>query len=369
MKEKEKELLIESLKTIAPGTDLRTGIEYMLQARTGALIVVGDSEQVLKLVDGGFYIGCSFTPAKFYELAKMDGAIILSQDATRILYANTHLYPNPLIKTSETGTRHRTAERVAKQTKSLVISISQKRDVVTIYLDEEKYLLEEPRIVLSKANQALQTLGKYKEGLDNLMVNLTVRELEDMVTLFDVVSVLQRSSIVQKTEKEVRRYIYELGSDGRLLNMQVEELMVNVADESLKVIEDYINTEDDVKSADIKNRINKLAEDALLDLDNIAKILGYKVEGNLKEFSVQPRGIRVISEIKRLPEQLMKNLVGKFGNLKNIINSNIEEISEIQGMGKVRASLLFDRLKKFSEYYLYHEPYNQRGAVVQRLRF
>ena len=370
MKEKEEELLLESLKRIAPGTDLRTGIEYMLQARTGALIVVGDSEQVLKLVDGGFYIGCSFTAAKFYELAKMDGAIILSEDATRILYANTHLYPNPLIKTSETGTRHRTAERVAKQTKSLVISISQKRDVVTIYLDEVKYLLEEPRIVLSKANQALQTLSKYKEGLDNLMVNLTVRELEDMVTLFDVVSVLQRSGIVQKTEKEVRRYIYELGSDGRLLNMQVEELMVNVADESLKVIEDYIIIEDEaVKPADIKNRINKLAEDALPDLDSIAKILGYKTEGNLREFSVQPRGIRVISEIKRLPDLLLKNLIGKFGNLKNIINAGIEEISEIQGMGKVRASLLFDRLKKFSEYYLYHEPYNQRGTAAQKLRF
>jgi diadenylate cyclase len=369
MKEKEEELLLESLKTIAPGTDLRTGIEYMLQAKTGALIVVGDSEQVLKLVDGGFYIGCSFTPAKFYELAKMDGAIILSQDAGRILYANTHLYPNPMIKTSETGTRHRTAERVAKQTKSLVISISQKRDVVTIYLDDTKYLLEEPRIVLSKANQALQTLSKYKEGLDNLMINLTVRELEDMVTLFDVVSVLQRSVIVQKTEKEVRKYISELGSDGRLLNMQVEELMSNVADESLKVIEDYINIEGSIKPADIKVKINSIGENALLDLDSIAKILGYKAEGNLREFSVQSRGIRVISEIKRCPEQLLKNLVSKFGSLKNIINASVEEIAEIQGMGKARASLLFDRLKKFSEYYLYREPYNQRGGIAQRLRF
>jgi diadenylate cyclase len=369
MKEKEEELLLASLKTIAPGTDLRTGIEYILQAKTGGLIVVGDSEQVLKLVDGGFYIGCSFTPAKFYELAKMDGAIILSQDAGRILYANTHLYPNPMIKTSETGTRHRTAERVAKQTKSLVISISQKRDVVTIYLDDTKYLLEEPRIVLSKANQALQTLSKYKEGLDNLMVNLTVRELEDMVTLFDVVSVLQRSGIVQKTEREVRKYISELGSDGRLLNMQVEELMVNVADESLKVIEDYLNIDGSIKPVDIKTRISSIGENALLDLDSITKMLGYKVEGNLREFSVQSRGIRVISEIKRFPEQLLKNLVSKFGSLKNIINASVEELSEIQGMGKVRASLLFDRLKKFSEYYLYREPYNQRGGMAQRLRF
>jgi diadenylate cyclase len=369
MKEKEEELLLNSLKRIAPGTDLRTGIEYILQAKTGALIVVGDSEQVLKLVDGGFYIGCNFTSAKFYELAKMDGAIILSNDASRILYANTHLYPNPLIKTNETGTRHRTAERVAKQTNTLVISISQKRDVVTIYVNEIKYILEEPRIVLAKANQALQTLSKYKEGFDYLMVNLTIRELEDLVTLYDVVSVLQRSSIVQKTEREVRRYIYELGTDGRLLNMQVEELMINVADESLKVIEDYINVDGEIKAVDIKNKINNLGEDALLDLENTAKIMGYKIEGNLKEFSVQPKGFRIISEIKRLPDQLLKNLIEKFGNFKNIMNASIEELSEIQGMGKVRASLLYDRLKKFSEYYLYNEPYGYRGGVTRKPRF
>ncbi len=369
MKEQEEELLLNSLKRIAPGTDIRTGIEYILQAKTGALIVVGDTEQVLKLVDGGFYIGCSFTAAKFYELAKMDGAIILSEDANRILYANTHLYPNPLIKTSETGTRHRTAERVAKQTKTLVISISQKRDVVTFYIGNIKYILEEPRIVLSKATQAFQTLSKYKDGLDQLMLNLTIRELEDIVTLHDVASVLQRSSIVQKTEKEVRRYTYELGTDGRLLKMQIEELMVNVLDESLRVIEDYINFNGNVKINDIKNKINNLGEDSLLDLDNISKILGYKTEGNLREFQVQPKGIRIVTGIRRMSELVIKNLVGKFGNLKNIMNASVDELSEVQGMGKISASLLFDRLKKFSEYYLYNEPYGFRGGVSQNLRF
>jgi len=126
-------LLLDCLRKIAPGTELGLGMEYILQGKTGGLIVIGDSEEVLKLVNGGFYIGCSFSPTKFYELAKMDGAIILSSNGRRILYANTHLFPNPEIKTSETGTRHRTAERVAKQTDTLVISISQKRDVITSY--------------------------------------------------------------------------------------------------------------------------------------------------------------------------------------------------------------------------------------------
>jgi diadenylate cyclase len=357
MKEKKEELLISSLKRIAPGTELRTGIEYILQAKTGALIVVGDSDQVLKLVDGGFYIGCNFTAAKFYELAKMDGAIILSHDASRILYANAHLYPNPLIKTLETGTRHRTAERVAKQTKTLVISISMKRDVVTIYIDSVKYILDEPRAVLSKANQALQTLSKYKDGLDQLIVNLTIRELEDIVTLHDVASVLQRSSIVQKTEKEVRRYIYELGTDGRLLRMQIEELMANVFEQSIRVVQDYISFNGNVKETDIIDKIGSLGEDSLLDLENIAKILGYKVEGNLREFTVRPKGVRIVSEIRRISDQLLKSLIKKFGNLKNILDASVEDLAEVQGMGKVKANILYDRLKKFSEYYLYNEPH------------
>ena len=368
MNENEEVLLLSCLKRVSPGTALRTGIEYILQGKTGGLIVVGDSEEVLKLVNGGFYIGCSFSPAKFYELAKMDGAIILSSDAKRILYANTHLFPNPEIITSETGTRHRTAERVAKQTKTLVISISQKRDVITIYNNNIKYMLEEPRVVLSKANQALQTLEKFKYGLDQLTFNLTVKELEDLVTLFDVTSVLQRSSIVQKTEKEVKKYIYELGVDGRLLKMQVEELMTNVVDDSIKIINDYICPGCNLKSFEIRNKIKELSADMLLDLNNIAEVLGYKVEVDLKEFSVQPRGFRIISEVRRLPQTVITNLVDKFGTLKNILDANVDDLSGIPGMGRIRAKSLYDRLKKFSEYYLYGELYNSKGGIVQKVK-
>jgi len=368
MNEKEEELLLNCLKRVAPGTDLRTGIEYILQGKTGGLIVVGDSEEVLKLVNGGFYIGCSFSPAKFYELAKMDGAIILSSDAKRILYANTHLFPNPEIQTSETGTRHRTAERVAKQTNTLVISISQKRDVVTIYISNIKYMLEEPRVILSKANQALQTLEKFKDSLDHLTFNLTVRELEDLVTLFDVISVLQRSIIVQKTEKEVKKYIYELGTDGRLLGMQVEELMANVVDDSIKIIRDYVHPSVDDKLSEVKEKIKSMAANALLDLNNIARILGYEVEGSLKEFSVRPRGFRIISEVRRLPNSVIENLIDKFGNLKNILDASIDDLAEVAGIGKIRAKSLYDRLKKFSEYYLYSELYNTKGGIVQKVK-
>jgi len=360
-------LLLECLRKIAPGTELGLGMEYILQGKTGGLIVIGDSEEVLKLVNGGFYIGCGFSPTKFYELAKMDGAMILSSDGRRILYANTHLFPNPEIKTTETGTRHRTAERVAKQTDTLVISISQKRDVVTIYKGNIRYMLEEPRVVLAKANQALQTLEKYKEGLDDLTFNLTVRELEDLVTLFDVCSVLQRSSIVQKTEKEVKKYIYELGVDGRLLSMQIEELMANVASDSINIVTDYNHPDNKSDLSQIMEKINALSADDLLDLNRIAHILGYKTVGNLKESTLQPRGVRILSDVRRLPQSIIINLIDKFGNLKSILDASIDELSEVAGMGKIRANSLYDRLKKYSEYYLYNEPYN-RGGISPKIK-
>jgi len=367
-KKNEEQLLVDCLKKIAPGSDLRLGIEYILQGKTGGLIVVGDSEEVLKLVNGGFYIGCSFTPAKFYELAKMDGAIILSSDGKRILYANTHLFPDPNIKTFETGTRHRTAERVAKQTNTLVISISMKRDVVTIYKGDIKYMLEETRVILSKANQALQTLEKYKEGLDELTFNLTVKELEGIVTLFDVATILQRSSIIQRTEKEVKKYIYELGVEGRLINMQVEELMANVVENSLNIISDYVKQNVDCGPSDIKDKINLLSEKELLELGKIAKFLGYEVEGSLREFDMHSRGLRIITEVRRLPQQVVIGLVEKFGDLRNILNASVEELSEVSGMGKNRARSLYDKLKKFSEYYLYNELYTARGGVIPTIK-
>jgi diadenylate cyclase len=357
----QEELLLDCLKKIAPGTDIRLGIEYILQGKTGGLIVLGDSEEVLKLVNGGFYIGCSFSPSKFYELAKMDGAIVLSSNGRRILYANTHLFPNPDIKTTETGTRHRTAERVAKQTNTLVISISQKRDVITIYKGGIKYMLEEPRVILSKANQALQTLEKYKEGLDDLSFNLTIRELEDLVTLFDVCIILQKSSIVQKTEKEVKKYIYELGADGRLLSMQTEELMANILGDFMNIINDYRHSGNKLEADGIREKLCNLSADELLELSRIANILGYKPEGNLKETNPHPRGYRILSDVRRLPNSVIVNLINKFGNLKGILDASVDELSEVTGMGKVRARLIYDRLKKYSEYYLYNEPYNRGG--------
>jgi len=227
------------LKLVAPGTPLREGLDNIFRAKTGALIVIGYSKEMMEIVDGGFSINCEFTPAHLYELAKMDGAIILSQDMKRILFANTQLVPDSSIPTAETGTRHRTAERVARQTGHLVIAISQRRNVITLYQGNFRYILRDISVILSKANQAIQTLEKYKAVLDQALTNLSALEFEEMVTLQDVAMVIHRIEMVLRIKAEIDQYINELGTEGRLISMQLEELVANVEKEAYLLLKDY----------------------------------------------------------------------------------------------------------------------------------
>ena len=215
--------ITEALKLIAPGTPIRNGLENILKAKTGALIAIGDTKEVLDLVDGGFWLNVDYTSSRLYELAKMDGAIILSSDLKKILYANTQLIPSSEIPTTETGTRHRTAERTAKQTGALVISISQRRGMITIFRGSERYVLKESDAVVSKANQALQTVEKYKKVFDSKLNILNEYEFNDIVTLENVLIAIQRAEMVIKVVDEVNRAINELGEEGRLLEMQLNE--------------------------------------------------------------------------------------------------------------------------------------------------
>ena len=232
--------LINVLKLIAPGTEIREGLDNILKAKTGALIVIGENKEVMDIVDGGFDIDVDYTSARLYELAKMDGAIILSSDLKKILFANAQLIPSQNIATSETGTRHRTAERVAKQTGNIVISISQRRGIITIYQNENRYVLEDTSRVASKATQALQTVEKYKKVLDNRINILNEYEFNDIVTIQIVIDTIQRAEKLMQVVDEVKRAIYELGTDGRLIEMQLEELTDGVIEEENLIIKDYI---------------------------------------------------------------------------------------------------------------------------------
>ena len=234
-------MITEILKLIAPGTPIRDGLENILKAKTGALIVISDTKEVLDLVDGGFRLDIDYTSSRLYELAKMDGAIVLSADLKRILYANTQLIPDSSIITTETGTRHRTAERTAKQTGALVISISQRRSIITIFKGNERYVLEDTSKVISKANQALQTVEKYKKVFDSKLSLLNEYEFNDIVTLENVIISIQRAEMVRKMVEEVERAIFELGDEGRLLEIQLKELVGDLENEELLIVKDYMS--------------------------------------------------------------------------------------------------------------------------------
>lgn len=347
--------LSEILKKISPGSILREGLENVLRAKTGGLIVVGDSEEVLGIVDGGFNLNTELTPARLYELAKMDGAMVLSDNADRILCANAQLIPDPNIPSGETGTRHRTAERVAKQTGKLVIAISQRRDIISLYLTNKKHVLEDLRVILSKANQAVQTLEKYRNVLDQALTNLAALEFEDLVTISDVVTVIQRAEMVLKIEREIKRYINELGTEGRLVKMQLQELIVNVEEEVILLIRDYMSNEnehdddEDKEPEGLLYELTNWSSDDMLSLNTISKTLGHGGSMNSLDLSVSPRGYRVLRKIPRLPMPVIENLVEEFDDLQSIINASPDELDDVDGIGEVRAQAIKDGLRRLRD--------------------
>lgn len=352
MRQNSEDTMVDILKMIAPGTEIRLGLENILKSKTGALIVIGDSKEVLDIVDGGFFINVDYTASRLYELAKMDGAIVLSSDLKKILYANAQLIPSYLIPTKETGTRHRTAERTAKQTKELVISISQRRSIITIYKDTLKYVIEDTSKSISKANQALQTLDNYKKVFDTKLNTLNEYEFNDIVTLDNVLSAIQRAEMVMKVSEEVQRYIYELGEDGRLIKMQLEELIGNVEKEELFIIKDYLKAKR--KSAEkVLDEIIALDREELLKEQNIAKLLGYDVSDNYEEKAVYPKGYRILNKIPKMPNNIVENLIQDFKNFQNILVADIQDLDDVDGIGEVRANSIKQSLRRMQEQFAF----------------
>lgn len=345
MSQEELELL-NVLKLMAPGTPLRAGLENVLKAKTGGLIVVGNEENILSIVDGGFYINSEYTPSYLYELAKMDGAIIISSDLKSILYANTQLIPDSTINTQETGTRHRTADRVAKQTGSLVISISQRRNVITAYKGNLKYTLKDTNIILTKANQAVQTLEKYKTSLDEVITNLSSLEFEDLVTVYDMALAVQRSEMVIRVITEIDRYICELGNEGRLISMQLEDIVDGVEEELSLLIKDYSDTQKNHE--DIERILHHISGEDILELNMICKCFGYSGD-EMYDRIISPKGYRITSKIPKIPPIVVENLVRAFAEFKRISSATIEELDAVEGIGEARARAIKESLRKMQE--------------------
>jgi diadenylate cyclase len=278
----------------------------------------------------------------------MDGAIILSDDCTRIVRANVHLVPDPNIPTSETGTRHRTAERVARQIHVPVITISEDRSEVAVHVAGEKKMLEPTPRVLARADQALQILERYKARLDAVSTALSALEVEDLVTVRDVATVLQRAEMVRRIAEEIEGYVIELGSDGRLVLLQLDELMGGVEDDRRLVAKDYYTHEADWELSDVLSRLARLDDETLLDLERVAEGLHLPSSFDL-ETAVQPRGFRLLHKIPRLPELVSDHVVERFANLQKIMRASAADLTEVEGVGEVRARAIKEGLARLAE--------------------
>jgi diadenylate cyclase len=347
--DKAADALRQTLEKVAPGTGLRDGLERILRAHTGALIVLGESATVEQVSSSGFRIDEDFTPQRLSELAKMDGAMVVSSDASKIVRANVHLVPDPSIPTMESGTRHRTAERVARQTGFPVVAVSQSMHIVTLYVDSVKWVLEEVPAVLTRANQALQTLERYKQRMNEVASNLLAMEVEDLATLRDVITVAQRIEMVLRIANEVEALVLELGSEGRLMRMQLEELMGGVDNERRMLVRDHIAQRRARSLENVLNELSGLSPEDLLDQTAIARVLGYPTTTEALDAASSPRGYRIMSKIPPLPASVVDRVVAAFGRLPKVMAASIDDLLAIEGVGAARASLVKDGLIRLAE--------------------
>ena len=344
-------VLLSAIAQVAPGTPLRDGIDDIIRAHEGALIVLGNPSELAFLYSGGMELDLPFKPQLLYELAKMDGAIIVTADVTKIAYANVQLMPDPTIASNETGTRHRTAERVAKQTGALVVSISQQRETVTVFLGARRYQLEPIADVLSKTNQALATLETYRQRLDQVLTRLTALEFQNAVVLDDVLVVLQRAELTTRMAEEIERACVELGAEGRLIRMQLEELVGEVPREKGAVLYDYHAKGGQESTREGLEALAGIPYTELLEFELLA-VLGFPASMNPLDHSVSPRGYRVLSHIPRLSDALIRNVVDGFGNLEAIVRASQRDLEGIDGVGAVRAREIREGLRRLQEHNL-----------------
>jgi diadenylate cyclase len=336
-----------TLATMAPGTALRDGLERILRGRTGALIIVGCDDAVESMCTGGFEIDIEFSATRLRELCKMDGAVVLTTDGSRIVRAGVHLMPDPSIFSQESGTRHRTAERVAKQTGFPVIAVSQSMHTIGLYMGSIHHLLEPSTKILSRANQALATLERYKQRLDEVAGNLSSLEIEDLVTVRDAVTVLQRLEMARHIADEVEGNVIELGTDGRLLALQLDELMAGVDTDRELVVRDYLPEGAEFPKA--LRAVDEMTSTELLDLTAVARSLGYPGTPDVLDQRVSPRGYRILAKVPRLPNVVIEGVVERFGSLPELLGTTVEDLQDVAGVGPGRAQSIREGLTRLAE--------------------
>ena len=335
--------LEEMLLQITPGTPLREGVYNIIDAGIGALIVVGMDEAVEKMLDGGFYINCEYTPERIFELAKMDGAIIVDEECKTIIYANVHLQVDRKYSSEESGTRHRTAQRAGKQTNKLVIAVSERRKTISLYKGEMRYKLKDMSEIMNEASQALKTMERYRYVLDKSLANLTILELDDIVTIYDAALVLQRFEMMMRREEELKGYVLELGVEGRLIELQLEDLAQDIHEEMLEFLSDYKS--EDVEYESILAQLREFNNTELLEIENFASVLGYKKSYSSLDNKISPKGYRILGKISKLTKKDIEKLVSNYGELSSIQEAPIEELSDTK-LSKLKIKAIKNGLKR-----------------------
>ena len=344
--------VLEAIALVAPGTDLRQGLDDIIRSHEGALIVIGDPQELDFLYSGGIRLDQPFTPQLLYELAKMDGAIILNASLSKLVHANVQLMPDPAIPSNETGTRHRTAERVAKQTGALVISISQQRETVTLFRGQRRYQLGPIAEVLAKTNQALATLETYLTRLEQVLTRLTALEFQNAVVLDDVLVVLQRAEMTTRMAAEIERDCIELGTEGRMIRLQLREFVSEVPDDKATVVRDYHASGDGAAAATALEALGRLPYRDLLDFEVLVELLGYPPAVNPLDHGVSPRGYRVLSHIPRLPPAVIERVVAGLDGLEAVVRASQRDLEALQGVGPGRAREIREGLRRLQEHNL-----------------
>ena len=334
-----------ALARVSPGTPLRDGIDRVVRSKAGALLVLGDDPEVLSICSGGFLVDAPFSPQRLSELAKMDGAIIISTDGGRIARANVHLVPDPTVPTSETGTRHRTAERVARSLDVPVVSASEEMGVINVYSGGSKRQLQETGRLLDRANQALQTLERYKVRLDDALGRLTALEVEDVVTVRDVANVVQRGEMVHRIADEIETMIVELGVDARLLRLQIDEIYTEIDDEVDMVVADYLPPHRHVE--DTLAELSRLKDDDVLDA-RMALATLHLGDAELDD-EIAPRGIRLLRRVQSLPDDVASRIAHDFGGLARIQRATLSDLMNVDGVDAPMATHVKETLERVTE--------------------
>jgi diadenylate cyclase len=347
--------LSEALAMAAPGRPLREGLDRILQAKRGGLVVVGDDPPVLSICSGGFLLDAEFSPQRLSELAKMDGAIILARDASRIARANVHLMPKASIPTTETGTRHRTAERVARSIDVPVLSVSAAMSLIAVYRNDQKHTLQPIGWLVDRADQGLATLQRFRVRFDVALTTLSTLEVEDTVSVHDVVAVLQSAEMVSRIAKEVSGYLVELGDDGRLVQLQLAELVESVAPTLRLVLRDYLRQASDgstVREPAVDravHQLNQLSADALVDVRTVAEVLSLPAALADQHAGVEPRGYRLLHRLPRFSDVIIERIVDRFLNLQQIMRASLSDLEKVEGVGVAKARSVKDGLARLAE--------------------